>query len=96
MDRLDKVREVCRTVRMISGPNRSSPMTDEVEWAVKEIEQLRAGYHWLEGLAEGRQIVISIDPIDGTLEISNGIHALFQHIDLADLCVREAAQSTET
>ena len=67
----------------------------EIKTLQAEVERLRAGYLWLEGLAEGRQIVISVDPVDGTLEISKGIYRLYEHVDLADLCIRQAAEAEE-
>ena len=61
----------------------------------REIERLQDGYRWLEGLAEGRGITITVQPEDGSLEISSDIHSLYNHVDLKDLCVAESAQAAE-
>ncbi len=60
-----------------------------------EIDRLRDGYKWLEGLAEGREIGITVSEADGTLTISTGIHQLYAHVDLADLCMQEAAKAAK-
>ena len=91
MTRLDEIKTRIACSRA-TYPGQTIPPIDDLERAVEEIEQLRSGYLWLEGLAEGRQITIAIAPADGTLEISEGIYSLYRHVDLADLCTHEAAE----
>lgn len=59
----------------------------------KDVDRLRAGYVWLEELAD-KGFSMSRTEADGTIEISRGIHALYHHVDLADLCVQEAAEAS--
>ncbi len=55
-------------------------------------DRLKEGWRWLEQLAEDQGITIRVAR-DGEIEISqaDGIHSLYTHVDLADLCSQEAA-----
>lgn len=57
-----------------------------------ENERLRDGYRWLEGLADGRTIEIHVNEDDGEISLSAGAFGI-THIDLADLCIEQAANA---
>ena len=91
----EKLDEIKRRLANMQEKHKQEPMFLDLQWAADEIERLQDGYRWLEGLAEGRGITITVQPEDGSLEISSDIHSLYNHVDLKDLCVAESAQAAE-